>query len=96
MIKHIVMWNLKDENKQENMQIIKSRLEGLVGVIPEIKKMEVGINFNRTNMAYDLCLYSEFLTKEDLDIYKNHPKHKEISEFVLSVRTGRVVCDYED
>ena len=29
MIKHIVMWKLKDNNKEENAKKIKTMLEGL-------------------------------------------------------------------
>ena len=96
MVKHIVMWNFLDfaegKEKAENIRLIKERLENLKGKIPEIKFLEVGINFNP--QGYDAALYSEFDTPEDLEHYQNHPLHKEISAFVSKVRSDRVVCDY--
>jgi len=95
MIKHIVMWNLKEENKEKNALEIKTRLEALKTIIPQIHSIEVGRNFNESDMAYDLVLYTEFETKGDLEIYQNHPAHKAVAKFVAEVRTARVVGDYE-
>jgi hypothetical protein len=92
------MWKFKEfaENngKLENMNIIKSRLEALVGKIPEIKKLEVGININKSPAAFDMTLYSEFENEEALEIYQKHPEHVKVSEFVTRVRDDRAVVDY--
>ena len=99
MIKHIVMWKLKDfaegKTKQENANTIKTRLEALKTRIEQIRFLEVGVNLNRSEQAYDAVLISEFNSLEDLDIYKKHPEHLKISEFVGKVREARVVVDYE-
>jgi len=95
MIKHIVMWNLKEENKEKNALEIKNKLESLKAIIPQIRSIEVGRNFNESDMAYDLVLYTEFETKEDLEIYQNHSAHKAVAKFVAEVRTARAVGDYE-
>lgn len=95
MIKHIVTWKLQEENKDENAQKIKATLEALVGVISEISELEVGIDFNKSDAAHDVLLYSTFATKEDLDKYQVHPKHVEAAAFIKSVVTGRVVVDYD-
>ena len=98
MIKHIVMWKIKDfaegKTKTENIELIKEKLENLKSFIPEIKFIEVGMNFNESDMAYDAVLYSEFDTAEDLEIYQNHPKHKEVAEYIGKIRTDRAVGDY--
>ena len=61
MIKHIVMWKLKDEaegnSKDENAKIIKNSLEDLKGKINEIVDIEVGIDVNKSEQAYDVVLY---------------------------------------
>ncbi|HAN44635.1 MAG TPA: stress responsive protein [Ruminococcaceae bacterium] len=97
MIKHIVFWNLKDEaeggTKLENGRIIKQRLEALVGVVDGLLKAEVGFNYNPH--GYDLCLYSEFATKEAQEAYQEHPEHLKVREFVRKVITERAVVDFE-
>lgn len=99
MIKHIVMWKLKEasegNSKLDNARIIKAQLENLKGIINEIIKIEVGINVVTGQGAYDLVLYSEFESIEALNIYQKHPEHVKVSEFVGKVREDRVVVDYE-
>lgn len=94
MIKHIVMWKLKDENKAENAQKLKTMLESLNGVIPELVSAHVGINIFYENDSYDLCLVSSFKSLEDLQAYKIHPLHVKVSEFCKSVREKRKSCDF--
>ncbi|MDK2834550.1 MAG: hypothetical protein PWP63_1637 [Methanolobus sp.] len=64
MLKHIVMWKLKEtaegKNKLENVLLMKRMLESLPGRIPEIEFLEVGVNVNHSDAAYDVVLYSEF------------------------------------
>ena len=95
MIKNIVMWDLKDENKLENAKKLKVSLENLKEEINEIKEIEVGININNSDASMDVVLYSVFNTLEDLDIYQNHPKHLKIKEFVKNISTNRKVIDFE-
>lgn len=99
MIKHIVMWKLEEKaegnTKLENAKIIKERLEALIGVIPEIIELEVGIDVLGTNQSYDVVLVSKFKNLEELDVYAKHPKHLEVGEFVGKVRKDRVSVDYE-
>lgn len=95
MIKHIVMWKLKEENKELNALKIKQDLENLKDQIKEIKEIEVGININKSDAAYDVVLYSIFNKQEDLNTYQEHPKHKEVGVFVNKVIIDRVVVDYE-
>lgn len=99
MIKHIVMWRLKDTaagaTKEENALKLKERLEGLVDVIDSLHAAEVGINYNPSDAAFDVILYSEFDDKEGLESYQNHPEHLKIVDFVGEIRTDRAVVDYE-
>ena len=99
MIKHIVMWKLEESaegnSKLENAQIIKKKLEALVGIIPEIIELEVGIDMLGTNQSYDVVLVSTFKGLEELDIYAKHPEHVKVGEFVGKVRKDRIAVDYE-
>jgi hypothetical protein len=99
MIKHIVMWRLFDfadgNSKKENALKLKEMLLSLPAKIPEIKKMEVGINVDRTDAASDVVLYSEFDSLEDLKAYQKHPQHQKVMEFLNKVRSEKRVVDYE-
>lgn len=98
ILKHIVMWKFKDEaegrTRTENAQWMKEHLEALVGKIPELLSAEVGINIKESEAAYDAVLTATFRSMRDLDTYKNHPLHQEISSYCKKVRISRVVADY--
>lgn len=99
MIKHIVMWKLKDSargvSKDQNALELKSVLEDLKNKISVIKQIEVGINFNKSSAAYDVVLYSEFDSQQDLQAYQKHPDHVKVVDFVNEIRDDRAVVDYE-
>ena len=99
MVKHIVMWKLKafaeGKNKEENILVLKEKLEKLKTVLPEIRHLELGVNFNSSDQAYDVVLYSEFKNRKDLELYQKHPEHQEVAEFVGKIRSERKVVDYE-
>ncbi len=94
MIKHIVFWNIRnDENKESNMKEMRKKLTSLVGVVPGLISAEVGFNYNPK--GYDVALYSVFESKEALDGYQVHPEHLKVKKFVHSVITERACADYE-
>ena len=96
MIKHIVMWTLvESEDKQENLIRMKLLLDGLVGRIPEIVKLEVVINPVTSPEPLDIVLYSEFKTRDDLSVYARHPEHLEVGKFIKSVCQTRSAIDYQ-
>ena len=100
MIKHIVMWKLKEfaegRTKRENAELLKAKLEQLRNVIPEIGFIEAGVNFNESDAAFDVVLVSEFDSKAALQKYQAHPEHQKlISDFLNQVRLEKRVVDYE-
>ena len=99
MIKHIVMWRLKEEvagvAKAENARRMKAMLEALPAKIPAIGRLEVGINFAEGEAAADVALYSEFASTEGLATYIKHPEHLKCVEFIRTVVSERRIADYE-
>ena len=94
MIVHIVMFDFKEENKEENILHVKKLLETLPAKIKALLSMEVGIDLNRSERACDMSLYSTFATREDLDIYATHPAHLEVLGFIKMVVEKTRVVDY--
>ena len=93
MVVHVVFFKFKEEKKKENMEKLKKDLEALE--LSQLKKIEVGIDFNGSPRAYDLSLYTEFDTREDLDFYQNFPPHVEIKKFLVENEISTAVVDYE-
>ena len=98
MVKHIVMWKFKDnaegKTKEENMAFVKDSLYALVGVIDEIKKMEIGMDVTHSDMSMDLVLLTEFESVDTMKAYAVHPEHVKVSTYVRKVIESRVVLDY--
>ena len=94
MIVHIVMFKFKEENKVLNIAKVHSKLESLESKIDVVHSMEVGINFNEGQRAYDLSLYSTFETEEDLKAYAVHEEHLKVIELIREVTTDTKVVDY--
>lgn len=94
MIVHIVMFEFKPQNKEQNIALIQERLVALETLVPSLKKMEVGINFNESERAFDLSLYSTFDSKEDLQAYAIHPEHLKVVDLIKEMTLTSKVVDY--
>ena len=94
MVVHIVMFQFKEENKRENLELIKKRLEELVQKIESLKSMEVGIDFNHSERAMDLSLYATFEHEAGLKTYATHPAHLEVVAIIKELTIESKVVDY--
>ena len=99
MIKHIVMWKLKEQahgnSKEKNTIEIKQRLEALPAKIEVIRHLEVGIDFLQSDMSADIILTVELGSKADLESYRKHPDHQAVIPFINEAVSERRVVDYE-
>ncbi len=99
MVKHIILWQLKDElSAEEKKQVkadIKAGLEGLAGQIPGLLDIKVQIEGLASSNA-DLMLDSSFDSEESLKGYAVHPAHVAVADGVVRPNTKLRVClDYE-
>ena len=94
MIKHIVMFKLKDRTK-ENIEKIVDTLKTLEGNIDILRSAEIGVNFTESERNYDIVLTTEFDDRNSLNAYGPHPNHLPVVETVRSLCSGSVVVDYE-
>ncbi len=83
MVKHIILWTLKDElSAEEKEQVkrgIKEGLEGLAGRIPGMVDIKVNINGLPSSNA-DLMLDSTFESEDALKGYAVHPEHVAVAD----------------
>ena len=99
MVKHIVMWTLKDSaegaDKSANAHKMKELLEALPAHISVLREIEVSVDVFAATPACDVVLYSVFDSRADLDVYQVHPEHQKVVAFVKLVVNSRSVLDYE-
>lgn len=99
MIKHIVMWKLKDKtvnaSADPRAQEIKKQLEALKGVVSTLRNIEVVFNDAAADPNnHDVALVSEFDDIEGLKFYATHPEHLKVGGYIKTVTEGRVCIDY--
>lgn len=103
MVRHIVMWKLKEnalgKTKVENMVELKRVLLDMKPKIKEILNIEVGINIEGLYADNsDVVLIADFAGVKELEIYQNHPDHEIVKAFVKEIKdhsAQRACVDYE-
>ncbi len=98
MIRHIVMWKLKEHangaTRAQNAATLKERLEACRDIVPGIVHLEVGLATPDLDSTYDVVLLSDFADKAALDAYQVHPLHEAVKQFIGTVRESRECVDY--
>ena len=99
MVKHVILWKLKEEYSGTQISEIKAGikegLEGLKGKIPGL--IEIKVNTEPlTSSNCDLMLDSTFEDEESLKGYATHPAHVAVADGKVRPFTASRTCmDYE-
>lgn len=92
MVKHIILWTLKEEfNNIEIKNGIKASLENLKGVVPGLLEIKV-ITEKLPSSNADVMLYSVFENEEALRGYAVHPAHVEAADTKVRPFTQTRLC----
>ena len=98
MVRHVILWQLKEElSQQEKDQVkagIKEGLEALQGKIPGLLEIHVHADGLRSSNA-DVMLDSLFENEEALKGYAVHPEHVKVADGAVRPYTKVRMClDY--
>lgn len=99
MVRHVILWTLKDEYsgaQMENIKLgVKEGLEGLKGQIPGLLDIKVFTNGMKGSNA-DMMLESSFVDEASLRGYSEHPLHVAVAnEKVRPFTATRTCLDFE-
>ena len=92
MVKHVVMWTLKDISQARSL---KEQIESMKGRVPSLIDVECGINFAQGDAACDLVLISTHHTRQDLEAYQADPVHGEVKKSMGEAAQTRHVVDFD-
>ncbi|MES2935410.1 MAG: Dabb family protein [Pseudomonadota bacterium] len=97
MIRHIVMWKLKEyaegADRLSNAQKMKTLLQACAAIVPGILRFDVALAQDGLESTSDVVFYAEFVDKNTLDAYQAHPQHQALKPFFAAVREGRQCMD---
>ena len=83
MVRHVIVWKLKEEFSDEEKQAVKAGikegLESLKGKIPGLLHIRVYTE-GMSGSTADLMLDSEFESMEALKAYSVHPEHVAVAD----------------
>ncbi|MBR2860948.1 MAG: Dabb family protein [Clostridia bacterium] len=100
MVKHVILWKLKDEfSPEEKHQIklnAKAALEGLLGKIDGLTEIKLNISPMAPSNA-EMMLDSTFTSVDALKAYQVHPDHVEVADkFIRPFACERFLFDFEE
>lgn len=94
MITHIVTFKFTDASP-EHLAHCKGLLDGLVGKVPSLRSMVVGINVVASPRAHDLGLIATFDDLDGLQAYQVHPDHEQVATYLRSKASAIAAVDFE-
>lgn len=100
MVKHIILWKLKDELTEAEKTAVKKAakegLEALVGKVPGLLECKLTIDGRLDSSNADMMLDSTLVSQEALKGYAVHPDHVEVANTKIKPFTCVRTClDYE-
>ena len=95
MIRHIVLFQFKEGVPGPDRTELVKRLRDLKKKISCIVEMEAGEDVVKDPYSYHVGLNSLFQSREDLNVYRDHPDHQEVVKFIKTVCASTVKVDYE-
>lgn len=95
MVKHVILWTLKETNNEEEKQTIKQGikegLEGLSGKIPGLLDIKVHTE-PLASANCDVMLDTTFDSEESLKVYATHPLHVAVADGKVRPYTATRTC----
>ena len=94
MIRHIVLFKIRDEYKDQLPQLVENFL-GMKGRIEGMLDLEAGQDVYHSDRSYDLALITTFDSMETFKAYQTNPVHMPVRKRMHEVREASVACDFE-
>ncbi len=99
MVKHIILWQIKDELSDSEKNNVKSQikkgLEDLIGKVPGLVEVKVQID-SLPSSNVDIMLDSTVVDEAALQSYAIHPAHVAVKDNIIAPNVKSRYCiDYK-
>ncbi|CAL4858995.1 Dabb family protein [Microbacterium sp. MM2322] len=97
MIRHVVIWKMAAddaETRAAHAAEVARLLDSLVGVVPAIRSLSVGVNVAVPDTNADVAVVIDLDDLDALEAYQTHPAHQQVVGYIRSVTGGRMAVDF--
>lgn len=94
MLRHLVLFQIKDEFKAE-IPVLAERMRGMVGQVDGLISLEAGGDILHSARSCDFAISCLFRDRAAFDAYQTHPAHLPIRARMHEVRSASYACDFE-
>ena len=95
MIRHIVMYWLKDSQNEVLIRETIQKFHSMEGKIPGLLRVEAGRDVLGSPRSCDLCLCTLLENREALEVYQDHPAHLPVKEHMHAIMERSASADFE-
>ena len=95
MIRHIVLYWLKEPNNDALIQETIEKFLSMRGKIPGLLHIEAGQDALHSLRSCDLCLCTVFESLSALESYRKHPVHLPVQAHMHSIIERSASADFE-
>lgn len=92
MLTHVVLYKLRDDQKIEEA---RHMLEKLKEGIPTLRSLEIGEDVTRSSRSYDLVLITRFDDAAGFQVYREHPVHLPVLDYMREACETTAAVDFE-
>ena len=92
MIKHIYLFRLK--NPADTDEVVR-KLYSLREHVPQIKELEIGVDFKHAANSYEICEYITFDNRMDYEAFGLNAYHDSIRKYMAEKQLSGIKIDYE-
>jgi hypothetical protein len=94
VLTHVVLFKLKDRDAAK-IEEARHMLEKLREGIPTLRSLEVGANVTHSARSYDLALITRFDDLAGYQVYREHPVHLPVLDYLREAVEVSVMVDFE-
>jgi quinol monooxygenase YgiN len=97
MLRHVVSFKLTADDREEKVAQaaeISRRLDALIPLIPEVRRLTLGVDTGETGGNWDIVLVADYDDAAALDAYQTHPEHQKVAAFIRSLASARSCVDF--
>ena len=94
MLKHVVLYRIKEDHKNEIPLLVKN-FYSMKGKIEGLLDLESGSDILGSARSYDLALVTTFESMDAFRAYQVHPVHLPVKAKMHEVVETSVSCDFD-